>query len=51
MPIPKRVAHFNKRVTNRVTRHIAGWMPGFAIVTHVGRRSGRTYRTPVNIFE
>jgi deazaflavin-dependent oxidoreductase (nitroreductase family) len=51
MPIPKRVAHFNKRVTNRVTRHIAGWMPGFAIVTHVGRRSGRTYHTPVNVFE
>ena len=49
MPIPKRVARFNKRVTNRITRHIAGWMPGFAIVTHVGRRSGRTYRTPVNV--
>ncbi len=51
MPIPKRVAHFNKRVTNRLTRHVAGWMPGFAIVTHVGRRSGRTYRTPVNVFQ
>lgn len=50
MPIPKRVARFNKRVTNRITRHIAGWMPGFAIVTHVGRRSGRNYRTPVNVF-
>jgi deazaflavin-dependent oxidoreductase (nitroreductase family) len=25
-------------------------MAGFAIVTHVGRRSGRTYRTPVNVF-
>jgi deazaflavin-dependent oxidoreductase (nitroreductase family) len=25
-------------------------MPGFAIVTHTGRRSGRTYRTPVNVF-
>ena len=37
-------------MTNRITRHIAGWMPGFAIVTHVGRRSGRTYRTPVNVF-
>jgi deazaflavin-dependent oxidoreductase (nitroreductase family) len=50
MPISKRVAHFNKRVTNRVTRHIASWMPGFAIVSHVGRRSGRVYRTPVNVF-
>ena len=51
MPISKRVARFNKRVTNPVTRHIAFWMPGFAIVSHVGRRSGRLYRTPVNVFQ
>ena len=50
MPIPRSVAHFNKRVTNRITLRIAGWMPGFAIVTHTGRRSGRSYRTPVNVF-
>ena len=50
MPISRRVAWFNKRVTNRFTRHIASWAPGFAIVTHVGRRSGRAYRTPVNVF-
>jgi hypothetical protein len=46
MPISKRVARFNLHVTNRVTRRFAGRMPGFAIVTHVGRRSGRVYRTP-----
>jgi deazaflavin-dependent oxidoreductase (nitroreductase family) len=50
MPISQRVARFNKRVTNRVTRHIASWMPGFAMVSHIGRRSGRLYRTPVNVF-
>ena len=50
MPIPRGVARFNKRVTNRITGKFAGWMPGFAIVTHTGRRSGRTYRTPVNVF-
>ena len=50
MPFPRRVALFNKRVTNRLTLHFAGWVPGFAIVTHTGRRSGRTYRTPVNVF-
>ena len=50
MPIPKGVARFNKRVTNRVTRPVAGRLPGFAIVSHVGRRSGRAYRTPVNVF-
>ena len=50
LPIPRGIARFNKRFTNRVTRKFAGWMPGFAIVTHTGRRSGRTYRTPVNVF-
>src|SRR5262245_36321547 len=50
MPLSKRVAHFNRSVTNRVTRRFAWWLPGFAIVTHVGRRSGRRYRTPVNVF-
>ena len=25
-------------------------MPGFAILTHRGRTSGRTYRTPVNVW-
>jgi deazaflavin-dependent oxidoreductase (nitroreductase family) len=50
MPIPRGIAHFNTRVTNRITRHVAGWMPGFAIVTHTGRRTGRTYQTPVNVF-
>ena len=50
MPIPKPVGRFNRRVTNRITRHFAGWMPWFGIVIHVGRRSGRVYRTPVNVF-
>ena len=50
MPLPSRLARFNRRVTNRVARHVAGWMPGLAIVTHVGRVSGRQYRTPVNVF-
>jgi deazaflavin-dependent oxidoreductase (nitroreductase family) len=50
LPLPKRLAHFNRRVTNRLTRQIASWAPGFAIVEHVGRRSGRLYRTPVNVF-
>jgi len=50
MPLPSRLARFNKRVTNRVARRVAGWMPGLGIVTHVGRVSGRPYRTPVNVF-
>ena len=27
-----------------------GWLPGFAIVIHRGRKSGKEYRTPVNAF-
>jgi deazaflavin-dependent oxidoreductase (nitroreductase family) len=50
MPLPDRLARFNRRGTNRVTRSFAGRMPGFAIVIHRGRRSGRRYRTPVNLF-
>jgi deazaflavin-dependent oxidoreductase (nitroreductase family) len=41
---------FTSRVINPITRRFAGWMPGFAILTHVGRTSGRTYHTPINVF-
>ena len=50
MPLPKRLARFNLLVTNRVLGPLARRAPGFAIVLHVGRRSGRAYRTPVNLF-
>jgi deazaflavin-dependent oxidoreductase (nitroreductase family) len=50
MPAPRSIARFNKRFTNRLTSKVAGHLPGFAIVSHVGRKSGRTYRTPVNAF-
>lgn len=50
MPLPGWLGRFNRNVTNRVTRWFAGRLPGFAIVTHTGRRTGRRYRTPVNIF-
>ena len=50
MPAPRSMARFNKRFTNRLTSKVAGYLPGFAIVSHIGRKSGRTYRTPVNAF-
>jgi deazaflavin-dependent oxidoreductase (nitroreductase family) len=50
MPLPRRLAKFNLVVTNRVLGPLARYVPGFAVVSHVGRRSGRTYRTPVNLF-
>jgi deazaflavin-dependent oxidoreductase (nitroreductase family) len=50
MPIPRAVARWNKVGLNRVTRHVAPWMPGLGLVVHRGRRSGRSYQTPVNVF-
>ena len=50
MPLPKTLARFNRVATNRIVRRVAGRLPGFAIVRHAGRRSGRLYRTPVNLF-
>jgi deazaflavin-dependent oxidoreductase (nitroreductase family) len=50
VPLPPWLGRFNRTVTNRVTRLVAGHLPGFGIVVHVGRRSGRRYRTPVNAF-
>jgi deazaflavin-dependent oxidoreductase (nitroreductase family) len=37
-------------VTNRITGLFAGHAPGFGMIVHQGRRSGRQYRTPVNVF-
>jgi deazaflavin-dependent oxidoreductase (nitroreductase family) len=50
MPLPRSVARFNRHVTNRVLGPLARVLPYFGVVVHRGRRSGREYRTPVNIF-
>ena len=44
------LAAFNIAVTNRITSLFAAWLPGFGIITHFGRKSGKVYRTPVNVF-
>ena len=41
---------FTARVFNRFSRLFAGWLPGFGIVEHTGRESGKRYRTPLNVF-
>ena len=38
------------RYLDPVLRPLAARAPGFGIITHRGRKSGRTYRTPVNVF-
>ena len=48
--LAKRLAKINIVFTNRITSLFAGWLPGFGILTHVGRKSGKVYRTPVNVF-
>jgi deazaflavin-dependent oxidoreductase (nitroreductase family) len=43
-----RIRAFNKRITNRITRRFASFSRGpFALVGHVGRRSGKPYETPI----
>lgn len=51
LQLPRGVARFNRRVTNPIQRTYAWLLPPWAIVVHRGRRSGRTYRTPVNAFK
>lgn len=50
MVAPRALARFNRHVTNPILSRVAFWLPGFAMLHHTGRRSGRAYRTPVNVF-
>lgn len=50
MQIPQWVARFNRRVTNPIQRLWAGWAPTFGILEHVGRKSGKKFRTPLTVF-
>jgi deazaflavin-dependent oxidoreductase (nitroreductase family) len=45
--VPRSVARFNKRVTNPIQLSWAPYLPPWAVIDHVGRRSGRRYATPV----
>jgi deazaflavin-dependent oxidoreductase (nitroreductase family) len=38
------------RLFNPIARRFACHLPGFAILVYGGRTSGRTYRTPINVF-
>ena len=53
MPATPRLAFirpFTTHVVNPLLRPLAGWLPGFAVISHVGRTSGRIHRTPINVF-
>jgi len=50
VPLPRGLGRFNRHVTNRVLPPVLLRLPGYGTVVHVGRRSGRTYRTPALAF-
>jgi deazaflavin-dependent oxidoreductase (nitroreductase family) len=50
MPIPDMMRHVNKTALNKVTRPLFRWLPGMGVLVHRGRRSGKVYQTPVNVF-
>lgn len=50
LKLPRRVARFNKVITNPLQSRYAWLLPPWAIICHRGRRTGRLYRTPVNAY-
>jgi deazaflavin-dependent oxidoreductase (nitroreductase family) len=50
MQLPQWLARFNRYVTNPVQRLWAGWVPSMGILEHVGRKSGKQFRTPLSVF-
>lgn len=51
MRVPRAVAKFNRRFTNPLALALGGWAPTMGVLEHVGRKSGKRYRTPLNIFD
>jgi deazaflavin-dependent oxidoreductase (nitroreductase family) len=41
---------FTTRFFNPISRRVVGRLPGFGIIGYVGRKTGRRYRTPMNVF-
>jgi deazaflavin-dependent oxidoreductase (nitroreductase family) len=41
---------FTMRFVNPLAKRFAGWLPGFALLTLTGRRTGHRYRIPINVF-
>lgn len=48
--MPRAMRRINRDFTNRLMGPVAAHLPPLAIVHHVGRKSGRAYRTPVLAF-
>jgi deazaflavin-dependent oxidoreductase (nitroreductase family) len=50
MQAPRFMRRVNRALTNRLVAPLAGFVPPLALVRHVGRKTGRLYRTPVLAF-
>ena len=50
VPLPHWLTRVNLLVTNRLTAPIVPWLPGFCLLEHVGRRTGRIRHSPMNVF-
>jgi deazaflavin-dependent oxidoreductase (nitroreductase family) len=51
MHIPRFMRHVNRVFTNPVLGTFAWLVPPLAVVHHVGRKTGRNYRSPVVAFQ
>jgi deazaflavin-dependent oxidoreductase (nitroreductase family) len=45
-----RFRHVATRYINPITRRVARRLPSFGVLTHRGRKTGRSFHTPVNVF-
>jgi deazaflavin-dependent oxidoreductase (nitroreductase family) len=50
MPLPRSLTRFTRTAANPIIGTFAGQLPGFALLHHVGRRTGKDYWIPVNVF-
>jgi len=44
------VRPFTTHVFNPISRRFVRWLPGFGILVYRGRKSGKRFRTPMNVF-
>ena len=50
--VPRSVARFNRRFTNRAAlRSVDCRLPVLGVLTHLGRKTGKRYRTPLLVFD
>lgn len=49
-PIMAFLRPFATKVFNPFSRLFVRWLPGFGILVYRGRKSGATYRIPINVF-